>query len=161
MTIIMGIKKGSGFICINDKTITTMKQREPITHIMTKNVKTVNLSDNLFTVRDMMIDNHFRHVPVMNGSKLVGILSKTDIMRLSFGSVFANQESADEAVLEMLTIEQVMRSSIRTINADATIKEAAEIFASEEFHALPVIEGDKLVGIVTTTDIINYLLEQY
>jgi predicted transcriptional regulator len=61
----------------------------------------------------------------------------------------------------MLTIEQVMRSSIRTINADATIKEAAEIFASEEFHALPVIEGDKLVGIVTTTDIINYLLEQY
>jgi CBS domain-containing protein len=138
-----------------------MKQREPITHIMTKNVKTVNLSDNLFTVRDMMIDNHFRHVPVMNGSKLVGILSKTDIMRLSFGSVFANQESADEAVLEMLTIEQVMRSSIRTINADATIKEAAEIFASEEFHALPVIEGDKLVGIVTTTDIINYLLEQY
>ncbi len=138
-----------------------MKQREPITHIMTKNVKTVNLSDNLFTARDMMIDNHFRHVPVMNGSKLVGILSKTDIMRLSFGSVFANQESADEAVLEMLTIEQVMRSSIRTINADATIKEAAEIFASEEFHALPVIEGDKLVGIVTTTDIINYLLEQY
>lgn len=138
-----------------------MKQREPITHIMTKNVKTVHLGDNLFTVRDMMIDNHFRHVPVMNGSKLVGILSKTDIMRLSFGSVFANQEAADEAVLEMLTIEQVMRSSIRTINADATIKEAAEIFASEEFHALPVIEGDKLVGIVTTTDIINYLLEQY
>jgi CBS domain-containing protein len=48
-----------------------------------------------------------------------------------------------------------------TVSPDTTIKEVAEILASREFHALPVCEGDLLVGIVTTKDLIKYLIEQY
>jgi CBS domain-containing protein len=47
------------------------------------------------------------------------------------------------------------------ISPDTMIKEAAEIFLKAEFHALPVVEKNKLVGILTTTDLIKYLLEQY
>jgi CBS domain-containing protein len=128
---------------------------------MTKQVKTVNLNDSLFEVRDLMLAEGFRHVPVMKGDKLVGILSKTDIMRLSFGSVFAGQESADNAVYEMLSIDQVMQHNVRTVTSETTIKEVAEIFAEVEFHALPVVDHGTLTGIVTTTDLIRYLLEQY
>jgi len=55
----------------------------------------------------------------------------------------------------------VMVRNVQTVNADTTIKEAAELLASREFHALPVLEDGKLAGIVTTTDLIKYLLEQY
>jgi CBS domain-containing protein len=47
------------------------------------------------------------------------------------------------------------------VQHDATIREVAEILSTKEFHALPVVDGSKLVGIVTTTDLIKYLLEQY
>lgn len=138
-----------------------MKQREPISHIMTKQVKTVSLNDSLFDVRDLMLAEGFRHVPVMKGNVLVGILSKTDIMRLSFGSVFEGQDSADNAVYEMLSIDQVMQHNVRTVSSETTIKEVAELFVEVEFHALPVVDNGTLTGIVTTTDLIKYLIKQY
>jgi CBS domain-containing protein len=64
----------------------------------------------------------------------------------------------------MLTIGQVMSHKPRVVKSNDTIKTVAEILSNEEFHALPVVdEKDEsvLVGIVTTTDVIKYLLEQY
>jgi predicted transcriptional regulator len=139
-----------------------MKKREPVANIMTSHVYSINLYQSLFEAKEIFNHKKVRHLPVTNGGgRLVGILSLTDIMRLSFGNVFAAQEEADYAVLEMLSIEQVMRHQPRTVSPDDTIKEAAEILANEEFHALPVVEDGRLVGIVTTTDVIKYLLEQY
>jgi CBS domain-containing protein len=54
-----------------------------------------------------------------------------------------------------------MAKNLITISPETTIKEAAEILSSKEFHALPVVLGDLLVGIVTTTDLIKYLIDQY
>ena len=48
-----------------------------------------------------------------------------------------------------------------TVAADTSIKEVAEILAKQSFHSIPVVENGKLVGLVTTTDLIKYLLEQY
>lgn len=138
-----------------------MKKREKVTKIMTADVSTVSVHESLRDVRDRLQSKKVRHLPVVSGDKLVGILSRTDIMRLSFGGVFAGQEEADEAIFDMLSIEQVMVSKPRTVQVEDTIHEVAEVFASEEFHALPVMDGDKLAGIVTTTDVIKYLLEMY
>ena len=128
---------------------------------MPKNVATVQVSDDLHDVIDLVKKNHIRHVPVLEGHDVVGIISSTDINRLTFSSLFENQEGADEAILEMLSISQVMTQKPRTVEAALSIKEVAEILASEEYHALPVVENGQLVGIVTTTDVIKYLLEQY
>jgi CBS domain-containing protein len=70
-------------------------------------------------------------------------------------------EVVDVTVYNMFTVEQVMAKRLVTITPDVTIKEAAEILASKEFHALPVVEGDLLVGILTTTDVLKYLINQY
>jgi acetoin utilization protein AcuB len=75
--------------------------------------------------------------------------------------LFENQEGADEAVLEMLSIPQVMTAKPRMVDPNDLIRDVAEIFANEEFHALPVVEDGVLKGIVTTTDVIRYMLEQY
>lgn len=138
-----------------------MKKREPVSHIMTQNVFSVSEDAQLKDVVGILRINKFRHIPVTKGSSITGIISSTDINRLTFGTLFENQEGADDAVLEMLTIPQVMTSKPNVIEADTPIKEVAEIFAKENFHALPVVSGKDLVGIVTTTDVIKYMLEQY
>lgn len=138
-----------------------MKKREPVSKIMTANVCVADENDSLRDVLKIVKKEKIRHIPVTNGSEISGIISATDLNRLTFGGLFDNQDGADEAILEMLSIPQVMTSKPRTINSDASIKEVAEIFANESFHALPVVDGSELKGIVTTTDIIKYMLEQY
>ena len=87
----------------------------------------------------------------------------TDIHRISFGGNFGDdQKEVDTAIFDMLTVEQVMKHEPRSVRPEATIKEVAEQLSVEEFHALPVVDdAEKLVGIVTTTDLVNYLIEQY
>lgn len=138
-----------------------MKKREPVKKIMTSDVFSVSTNGALKEVVNLFRKHKIRHVPVVSGSEVKGIISRTDINRLTFGALFENQEGADEAVLEMLSIAQVMTAHPRTVSSDDSIKDVAEIFASEEYHALPVVDEGKLVGIVTTTDIIRYMLDQY
>lgn len=138
-----------------------MKKREPVAHIMTQNVIAVQEQDSLEDVVAVFKKNHIRHLPVMQGNKVSGIISSTDINRLTFGALFDGQEGADEAVLQMLSVPQVMTSHPKTIPSDMTIKEVAEMFSESDFHAVPVVDGGELKGIVTTTDVIRYMLEQY
>lgn len=141
-----------------------MKKREPVRTIMTKNIHVVQLDDKLSHVQEMMRKFGVRHIPVVHKKQLVGIISRTDLNRLTFGNLFEGQQDADEAILEMLTLNQVMSHKPRVVRVDDTIRKVAEILAVEEFHALPVVETDdetRLVGIVTTTDVIRYMLEQY
>ena len=137
-----------------------MKKREPISHIMSSELVTVNVNTPLRETRELFKKNNVRHIPVVSGDKLIGILSYTDIMRISFGGNF-EQDNADEAIFDMLSINQVMKSDVQTVSPDDNIRDIAEILTKVEFHALPVTEGEKLVGIVTTTDIIQYLVDQY
>lgn len=139
-----------------------MKRREAISTIMTRSVHTVSTQDSLEEVVEILNKHKIRHIPVLTNQEVVGIISRSDINRLTFSSLFDNQEGADEAILTMLSVPQVMTHKPRLIRADQTVKEVAEIFAVEEYHALPVVdEENRLTGIVTTTDIIKYLLEQY
>lgn len=139
-----------------------MKQKVPISTIMTKDVVKLNLSDNLTKAESLFKKHHIRHIPVVNGNKIIGILSYTDLLRISFADAVDDDDDViDTTVYNMFTVEQVMAKNLVTIHPETTIKEAAEILASKEFHALPVCNGNLLVGIVTTTDLIKYLIDQY
>ncbi|URM37920.1 CBS domain-containing protein [Flavobacterium anhuiense] len=138
-----------------------MKKREPISHIMTKTVVTANEKDDLKTVVEKLKANTIRHIPILRGKEVIGIISRTDINRLTFGALFEGQDNADEAILEMLTVPQVMTSKPKTVSSDTIIRDLAEIFVKEDFHALPVVDNSELKGIVTTTDVVRYFLEQY
>ncbi|HMQ00688.1 MAG TPA: CBS domain-containing protein [Cyclobacteriaceae bacterium] len=141
-----------------------MKQRALVSSIMTRDVFTVQIDEKLEDVLRTLRSKKIRHVPVLHAKQLVGIISKTDISRLTFSGLFAGEDEVDEAILNMLNISQVMTHKPRVVNESDTIKEVAKILASEEFHALPVVKDNdhsELAGIVTTTDVIKYLLEQY
>ena len=138
-----------------------MKRREPVSHIMTKNVHTVSHSDSLKEVANVFKNGNIHHLPVKKGNEIVGIISSNDINRLTFGKLYDHQEGIENAVLDTLSIDQVMTHNPLTVNAEDSIKEVAEVFANAKFHAMPVVENSQLVGIVTTTDLIKYMLEQY
>lgn len=138
-----------------------MKQKVPVSTIMTKNVVKLNLSDDLTKAEMLFKKHHIRHIPVVYSNKIVGMLSYTDLLRISFADAIDDEDDVDTTVYNMFKVEQVMAKKLVSIAPDATIKEAAQILATKEFHALPVCEGDLLVGIITTTDLIKYLIDQY
>lgn len=137
-----------------------MKKREPVSKIMTSDVITLNHTDNLETAEQLFREKNIRHIPVVSGKSVIGMLSLTDLLRISFADA-ASEENIDTTVYKMFTLEQVMAKKIVSISSDTTIKEAAEILSEKEFHALPVVDNGELTGIATTTDMINYLLDQY
>ncbi|MEQ3691897.1 MAG: CBS domain-containing protein [Flavobacterium sp.] len=139
-----------------------MKQKVPVSTIMTKEVIKLNITDTLTKAESLFKKHHIRHIPVVNGNKIIGMLSYTDLLRISFADAIEDdEEEVDTTVYNMFSVEQVMAKNLTSISPDATIKDAAEILATREFHALPVVEGNLLVGIVTTTDLIKYLIDQY
>ncbi|WP_353779420.1 CBS domain-containing protein [Winogradskyella sp. 3972H.M.0a.05] len=139
-----------------------MKKRMPVSTIMTKNIIAINRTDDLDTAERLFKQHHIRHIPVVSGDVIIGMLSYTDLLRISFAdAVNEDTNEVDTVVYNMFTIDQVMTKNVTTVSSDTTIKEVAEILAKEEFHALPVVDNGTLTGIVTTTDLINYLLDQF
>ena len=139
-----------------------MRRGTPISAIMTKDVITLNTTDSLETAELLFKKNHIRHIPVVSGKEIIGMLSYTDLLRISFAdAVDEHEEYVDTVVYNMFTIEQVMEKNLVSVKPRTSIKEVAQILAKKEFHALPVVENNKLVGIVTTTDLVNYLLTQF
>ncbi|MCZ8168142.1 CBS domain-containing protein [Flavobacterium fontis] len=139
-----------------------MKNHVPVATIMTKNVIKLNSTDDLTKAEALFKKHHIRHIPVVQGNTIVGMLSLTDLLRISFADAVDEEAmEVDTTVYNMFSIEQVMARHLVTVSPETTIREVAEILASREFHALPVVLDELLVGIVTTTDLIKYLLAQY
>ncbi len=137
-----------------------MKHREAVSKIMSQDLRTVSPIQNLSEVRQLMEDYGIRHVPVLDGQHLVGILSRTDIMRASWG-VTRQEERDNREMLQAILVSEAMSPKPVAVAPHTTIREAAEALAELDLSALPVVQDDELVGIVTTTDLIRYLLEQY
>lgn len=139
-----------------------MKNNVLVSEIMTRNLIKLNLSDELTKADELFKTHKLRHIPVVAENKIIGMLSYTDLLRVSYADVVEREaDNVESIVFNMFSIRQVMTKDVVIINPETTIKETAEILSKNEFHALPVCENDNLVGIVTTTDLIKYFLAQY
>ncbi len=140
-----------------------MKRNEPVSKIMSTHLVTVHHGDPVSKVRQLIREHGIHHIPVVSGQKLVGIISNSDVLRVSFGDTFQADERAVDATLDhTMTIEQLMQKDPVAVRENTSIREAAQTLADGNFHSLPVVtDGQKLVGLVTSTDLIRYLLEQF
>lgn len=142
--------------------VMSMQDRIPVSTIMSTQLVVLNTTDSLEKAENLFNKHRIRHIPVIEGRKIVGMLSLTDLLRISFADgAYEDEDEVESVVYDMFTITQVMAKAIRTVGSDTTIREVAEILSKEEFHALPVVDNNELIGIVTTTDLIRYLLKQY
>lgn len=138
-----------------------MNQRIPVSEIMTKNPVTALPQQSLYEANKLFNQHNIRHLPVVEKGHLIGMVSQTDLLRISYADLDEKDDSVVPAIYEMFTIGDIMTRVPVFIDISSTIKETAEILARQSFHSLPVLDQGKLVGIVTTTDLINYLLKQY
>ena len=140
-----------------------LKRNELITKIMTRDLQTITIKTPLSEVGKIFAESKFHHLPVVDGAKLIGLLSYTDLMRVSFADSFgvvANQ-NVYEVLDNTTSVDRVMTRDPKVINSHQSVREAAEILSQEAYHALPIVDDGELVGIVTSVDLLTYLLDQY
>ncbi len=121
-----------------------MKKKESVSQIASTALIAIQLGQKLSEARKLMQVNQIHHVPVLQGKKLMGILSAVDLATLSLTS-FGSDERANDAILDnQFSVEEVMSKNMVTIKPTAPIREAAEILAEGHFHSLPIVdkEGD-------------------
>ena len=135
-----------------------MRKNEPISSLMSKEVITLSLTDTLYSAEKRMKINHIRHMPVVDGDNLIGLLSLSDLQRISFIDAYNKEGTEDTPVYNMLSIKDMMIKNPLTAKPETTILEVSKLLASKEFHSLPVVDKDKLVGIITTTDLLNFFI---
>ena len=98
---------------------------------------------------------------MVNGNQLIGVLSYSDLLKISFSELSDDEKKIDTTVFNMYTIEQVMTKNPVSVSPDKTVREVTELLAKQSFHSVPVTENGELKGVVTTTDLLKYFLEQY
>ncbi|WP_419868675.1 CBS domain-containing protein [Chryseobacterium sp. CT-SW4] len=137
-----------------------MKQRVPVSQIMSTKLITLNTTNTLYDAEKLLKENNLRHLPVVDGKKLIGIISLSDLLKISYTDV-TDSDEVETVVYETYTIPQIMAKTLVTTPPSANIKEVTELLSKHSFHSVPVVENGELKGIVTTTDLLNYFLDQY
>ncbi|WP_166387955.1 MULTISPECIES: CBS domain-containing protein [unclassified Polaribacter] len=135
-----------------------MRRDEPISTIMATNLVTLNVNGDLVTAEKMFIEHKIKHIPVVRDKEIIGMLSYSDIQKVSESRLTEDGTSVNSFVNNTFTIKQVMDKNITAIPPYTSIKDAAELLTTKGFHALPVVEDSELVGIVTTRDLVKYLV---
>ncbi len=135
-----------------------MKADKPIRDIMTTELVTVSPTTTLSKVKEIFDGHNFHHLPVVDkGEELVGIISKEDFFKLSYIlSMTTSGHTFSEKEYDNLQAKDVMTKFPLALDPDDTTGLAADIFLANKFHALPIIEDGRLIGLITTHDLLKY-----
>lgn len=136
-----------------------MQASTPISKIMTRKTSVVGVNDTMESVRTIFENKGFHHIPVVDHGRLVGIVSYTDYLRL-VREIFNNKQEVrvNERILNAMLVKEVMTDHPHSIAENTTVEEAMKILLKSEFHALPVVDEERhLVGIVTSNDLMKVL----
>lgn len=126
---------------------------------MTTTVKTLTQEDTVYDAVLMEMGSRIRHIPVVEGQSLVGIVTDRDLKRAMPSVATGTNREDYERALSTIRIGQIMTKSPHTVTPDTSIEEVVRIFCEKKYGALPVIEGkNTLVGIITQIDILRGLL---
>ena len=126
---------------------------------MTKDVTTLQDTDSLLDARMVFVRSSFRHLPVLNGRKIVGIVTEHDIRQHSPSLLTGVDQEEYNRVLETTPITRAMTKEPVTVVPEQPVFEAAQLLYSRRFGCLPVVENGELVGIVTTSDMLRLLVQ--
>lgn len=127
-----------------------------VNDLMTAVPDTVTPQTPLRTVIGIMKTRGYRQIPVLDKGKLVGIITDRDIRLVMNSPVVLHDRSQDEELLAKVTVESCMTPNPVTVSPDTPAYRAAEMLGIYKFGALPVVEKGTLVGIITTTDFLNF-----
>jgi len=129
--------------------------------IMQTSFVTVSAGDTLSTVEDIMTLGGVRHMPVVRSGVLVGVVSERDLLRASLSNLTAFRHEERRAFLQVVEITRVMSAPPIVIAPGAEIERAARLLAEKRIGCLPVVDEGKLVGLVTETDVLRCIADNW
>ena len=146
-----------------------------ISEIMTKKVITSRATTPIKEVAQNIIDNNITGMPVVKGDEVVGIITEADLIMqkaklhmpmyiqlLDSFLYLEDTKEIDEDLHKMLglTAEEVMTREVVTMDADDTVENLATLIEEQHINPIPVIKNNKLVGIVSRSDIVKLLVRE-
>ncbi len=126
---------------------------------MTSEVVTLNEEQSLRDALSLQQRHKIRHIPVVAGGSVVGILTDRDLKRASPSLLSGIDQERYDELLDTTRVAQVMTRDPRTVSPETSLKDVAKILIEGKFGALPVIEKNSLVGIITEIDLLRVLHE--
>jgi acetoin utilization protein AcuB len=133
-----------------------------VSDVMSKSVVTISSSTPLSDARRIMDAHKFRRLPVVDGDKLVGIVTKDALDRTGPSQLTTFSVHELSYLLNRITVEKVMRKEVVTVAPDSTIEKAVALAQAKKVGSLVVAQNHKIVGIVTTNDffyqVLNHIL---
>lgn len=135
-----------------------VKSKNQLHSIMQKKVYVVGIDDRVIHARRMMITENVARLPVIEEKKLVGIISDIEIA-LAFASLKKSFSlGRQKHRLDELLVKEIMKSPVLWASPSMSIFDAAQLMMNQNIGALPLIENEKLIGMVTRTDLIRSIV---
>ena len=133
-----------------------------VEQIMTKSPVTVAPDTPVADAQALMQKQHFHRLPVVDRSqKLVGIVSEKDLIYASPSPATTLNGYEIGALLSRLRVSEIMSAPVISIGPDSLVEDAARVLADNDIGGLPVMDGERIVGIVTESDIFHCLIELF
>lgn len=129
-----------------------------VEQVMTREPAVVTRNDSIRTAIQRMRDRGCRRLPVVEDGKVVGIVSDRDLRRATNSPLVLRERWYDEFMLDHVQVRACMTADPVTVSPATPIVEAAKLMRDKKFGGLPVVADGRLVGIVTETDLLNYLI---
>ena len=130
-----------------------------IRDLMQKDVVTVDAAAHLDVAEELMRMDRIRHLPVVSGGRLVGLVSQRDLFRAALSSALAHSPQDEQAWLARIPVRQAMTREVLSAHPDADVRHAVEMMLRERVGCLPVVEEGRLVGLLSETDCLRRLAE--
>lgn len=125
---------------------------ESVSTIMIKELTTLGPDEFVGRAVDIFKTKRIHHLPIVDNGNLVGLITTHDLWN----------KHIQPNDFEKILIKDIMSKKLIKLNPDDKIGTAAELFLDNRFHALPIVEGDKIVGLITTFDVLRYMfLKEY
>lgn len=135
---------------------TTLRVRD----IMTHDVQTVGRNDQLAIADNLMKQSRIRHLPVLDeDGGVCAVVSQRDLFRGAILRALGFGARAEDSMLRSVAVKEAMSGELFTATPDTTVADAARLMIERKVGCLPVVEGEKLVGIVTETDLVRLIAE--
>jgi acetoin utilization protein AcuB len=126
---------------------------------MTRKVLTVEVFDSIGLARRLMVKNRVNQLPVLDDGKLVGIVTDRDIRDAYPTSMVIDRAREIDQFAETYTVEEVMSHNVLTVQPDTPLVTAVKLLRRHRIGSLPVVASGRLVGIVTRSDILDFVLK--
>ena len=127
---------------------------------MTVDPVTIDPKKTLPEAQRLMKERRIRRLPVLQRGRLVGIVTQGDIRGAEPSEASTLSVFEMHYLLAKLTVEKIMTWEPVTISPDATVRQAAQLMLEHKIGGLPVVDNDKLVGIITESDIFRVLVQE-